>query len=387
MSLRSDRAPALRPVERLLNGVLRAVCLLPPPVQALLAGGRIERDGEVLEPDLLLLRTITERAGRQRPASPGELRKQQEVGARIGGGPRRRGVSSRALEIPGPAGAMRARLYTKRARRSARGEPQVEARTPAPLLVFLHGGGFVFGDVDSHDAPCRLLCRHADVHVLSVEYRLAPESPFPAAVDDARAALLWAQAHAAELGADPARVAIGGDSAGGNLAAVVAQMAAVDGGPAPFAQLLVYPATDRRTAWKSVDLFAEGFFLTRESIDWFYEQYVPEAKRLSDDRDAKVNPLQATDLRGLAPALVVTAGFDPLRDEGEAYAEAMAAAGNAVTLRRFGGLVHGFINLVGLSRSCRAATLEVAHAFRTLMHQSRPSRQAGAPAGGSEVRS
>jgi acetyl esterase len=362
MSLRTDRAPRLRPVERLLHGVLRACCLLPSPVQALLVGGRIERDGEVLAPDLLLLRTLTERAGRQRPASPVELRKQQEAGARIGGGPRRRGVSRRALEIPGPAGAMRARLYTKRSLRGAHVEP---------LLVFLHGGGFVFGGVDSHDAPCRLLCLHADVHVLSVEYRLAPESPFPAAVDDARAALLWAQAHAAELGADPARIAIGGDSAGGNLAAVVAQMAAADGGPAPFAQLLVYPATDRRTAWRSVDLFAEGFFLTRESIDWFYEQYVPEAKRLSDDRDPKVNPLHATDLRGLAPALVVTAGFDPLRDEGEAYAGAMAAAGNTVTLRRFGGLMHGFINLVGLSRSCRAATLEVARALRTLMHPSR----------------
>jgi acetyl esterase/lipase len=304
-----------------------------------------------------------------------ELRQQQEAGARIGGGPRRRGVHSRALEVPGPAGPLRARLYTKRSRHRARGgPPQLEARTPAPLLVFLHGGGFVFGDVDSHDAPCRLLSRHADVHVLSVEYRLAPEAPFPAAVDDARAALAWAHEHAGELGADPARVAVGGDSAGGNLAAVVSQMAAADGGPAPVAQLLLYPATDRRSPWRSLDLFGDGFFLTRDSIDWYYAQYVPEAKRLSDDRDAKVNPLHATDLRGLAPALVVTAGFDPLRDEGEAYADALAAAGSPVTLRRFGGLMHGFINLIGVSPACRAATLEVAHSFRTLAHASRPAR-------------
>ena len=301
------------------------------------------------------------------------LRKEQEAGARIGGGPRRRGANTRRIDIPGPAGLLRARLYTRRARGGPAPASSPSSRRAPPLLVFLHGGGFVFGGVDSHDAPCRLLCRHADVHVLSVEYRLAPEAPFPAAVDDARAALAWAFEHAAELGADPARVAIGGDSAGGNLAAVVCQMAAADGGPAPVAQLLLYPATDRRRPWRSLDDFGDGFFLTRESIDWFYAQYVPEAKRLSDERDAKVNPLHATDLRGLAPALVVTAGFDPLRDEGEAYAEALAAAGNAVTLRRFGGLMHGFVNLVGVSAACHAATLEVAHTFRALVHPSRLS--------------
>ena len=356
MTLPSDRAPKLRPVERLVHRVVRASCALPARVQELLAGGPLVRDGETLEPELLLLRRIAERVEQPRPASPVVFRKQQAAGARIGGGPRRRGVSTRRVDIPGPAGLLRARLYTR------------PGRSAAPLLVFLHGGGFVFGDVDTHDAPCRLLCRHADAHVLSVEYRLAPESPFPAAVDDARAALAWAFEHAGELGCDPARIAIGGDSAGGNLAAVVSQVAAADGGPAPIAQLLIYPATDRRRAWKSIDTFGTGFFLTGESIAWFYAQYVPEAKRRSDERDPRVDPLLATDLRGLPPALVVTAGFDPLRDEGEAYAAALSAAGTNVTLRRFGGLMHGFINLVGLSPACRAATVEMSHVFRTLLH-------------------
>jgi acetyl esterase len=367
MTLRSDPAPKLRPVERILHRVLRAACALPAPVQELLGGGPVVRDGETLEPELLLLRRIAERVERPRPSSPVVFRKQQGAGARMAGGPRRRGVSTRRIDIPGPAGLLRARLYTRRDRPASRA---ATASVASPLLVFLHGGGFVFGDVDSHDAPCRLLCRHADAHVLSVEYRLAPESPFPAAVDDARAALAWAFEHAAELGCDPSRIAIGGDSAGGNLAAVVSQVAAADGGPAPIAQLLIYPATDRKSSWRSVDLFSTGFFLTRESIDWFYAQYVPEAKRLSNDRDPRVDPLLATDLRGLPPALVVTAGFDPLRDEGEAYAGALAAAGNQVTLRRFGGLMHGFINLVGLSRACRGATVEMAHVFRTFLHAS-----------------
>ena len=361
MSLRADHAPPLNLVERTVCELLRAACRVPPHVQTMLTGS-IERDGETLDPTLLLLRKITDLTERQQRMSPALLRQKQAVGARIAAGPRSldSDVTSRALDVPGPDGPLAARLYSRPHEDRARA-------TPPPLLLFLHGGGFVFGDVDTHDAPCRLFCHHAELDVLSVEYRLAPESPFPAAVDDARAALRWAHARAAELGVDPARIVIGGDSAGGNLAAVVSQLAVTDGGPAPVAQLLLYPATDRLSAWKSVKDFASGFFLTSDSIDWYYEQYVPEAKRLSGDRDPRVNPLHATDLRGLAPALVVTAGFDPLRDEGEAYAEKMSAAGNTVTLRRFGGQMHGFINLVGVSESCRAATVAIAHDLRALL--------------------
>jgi acetyl esterase len=205
--------------------------------------------------------------------------------------------------------------------------------------------------------------------VLAVDYRLAPEHPFPAAIEDALAALKWAHANAKRLGADPKRIGIGGDSAGANLSAVVSQIAKSDGDPLPVMQLLVYPAVCRRTAWPSLDLFAEGFFLTRESIDWFHQQYsghLPKAER----PDWKRDPLHGEDLRGLPRALVVTAGFDPLRDEGEAYAAKLREAGNDVTVRRFDGFVHGFFNMVGISPVCRDAVIEIAGATRILLSRS-----------------
>jgi acetyl esterase len=239
-----------------------------------------------------------------------------------------------------------------------------EGGGPHPLLVFFHGGGFVLGDLETHDAPCRLLCRHSGAHVLSVDYRLAPEHPFPAAVEDGLAALRWAAEHAAELAADPARVAVAGDSAGGNIAAVAALEAARDGGPAPVLQVLLYPATDMAGRSRSHELFGGGFLLTRELMDWFAAQYVAGA----DPTDSRLSVLRAKDLGSVAPAFVVTAGFDPLRDEGEAYAEALRAAGVApVTLRRFTGLVHGFCNTIGVSRVSREAMIEVAGATRVLL--------------------
>jgi acetyl esterase len=195
--------------------------------------------------------------------------------------------------------------------------------------------------------------------VLAIDYRLAPEHPFPAAADDARAALRWAVEHAEELGADPARVGVGGDSAGGNLAAVTAQLAARDGGPAPVLQLLIYPVTDftRRTG-RSRELFAEGFLLTSSEMEWFEDNYLGVAREAASD--PRVSPLLGEDLGGLAPAIVVTAAFDPLRDEGEAYAHALRAAGTPVTLRRFRGFIHAFINLGGVSRASREAVAEIA---------------------------
>jgi acetyl esterase len=226
---------------------------------------------------------------------------------------------------------------------------------PRPLLVFWHGGGFVVGDLDTHDAPCRMLCRHAGVHVLSVEYRLAPEHAFPAYLDDAHAAYAWARAHGPELGTD-GRVVVGGDSAGGNIAAVIAQETRD-----PDAQLLIYPAVDASRRRRSYELFGEGFFLTDTLMAWYAGHFLGPG---DDPADPRRSPLLAPDLSGLAPAIVVTAGFDPLRDEGEAYAAALAAAGVPVIARRFTGLFHTFINAVGISPASRDAMAEVGGLLR-----------------------
>ncbi len=234
---------------------------------------------------------------------------------------------------------MPARLYTS-------AEPGAK-----PLLLYYHGGGFVVGDVDTHDAPCRVLCRHAGVDVLSVEYRKAPENPFPACLDDARRAYHWA-AERYE------RVAVGGDSAGGNIAATMA--IELD----PALALLIYPVVDATQVRRSRELFGEGFFLTDELMQWYTGHYLPEG---SDRSDPLCSPLLSPRLAESAPALLVTAGFDPLRDEGEAYAEALQQAGVPVLLRRFPGLFHGFINSIGASPSSHAALVEVAGMTRALL--------------------
>lgn len=345
--------PELGLGERALYHAASAFCSLPPSIQIALSGGPVVRDGQQLHPELAMLMRLRESTGRRMETSMklARFRAEQNKDARIAGG-LPDGLAVRDITIEGAAGPLAARHY-----------PAAEA--DAPLLVFLHGGGFVFGDLDTHDAPCRVLRRYGNFHVLAVDYRLAPEHPFPAAVEDARAALRWAHAHAKRLGADPTRVGIGGDSAGANLTAVVAQLAARDGGPAPACQLLIYPAIDRRTPWRSLELFANGFFLTREAVEWFHEQYAG-----AHAHDARLNPLANQELSGLARALVVTAGFDPLRDEGEAYASKLRECGNDVTVRRFDSLLHGFFNMVGISRACHEAAVEIAGATRMLFQRS-----------------
>jgi acetyl esterase len=254
------------------------------------------------------------------------------------------------LALPGPAGEIAARHY-----RPANG-------AAAPLLVFYHGGGWTIGDLDTHDALCRLTCRDAGIHVLSIDYRLAPEHPAPAAVEDAYAAFKWAYEHAGELGAVPGRVAVGGDSAGGNLAAVVSQLARDDGGPAPVLQWLIYPRTDFTAQTRSMSLFARGFLLTRRDMDWFQAQYLRGSG--VDAADPRVSPLLAGSLSGLAPALIAVGGFDPLRDEGESYAAALRAAGTAVDLRYMGSLTHGFASLFQLGGDSAVATSELISAVR-----------------------
>ncbi|WP_338693670.1 alpha/beta hydrolase [Streptomyces sp. Q6] len=258
------------------------------------------------------------------------------------------GVEDR--EIPGPPGApdLPVRIYLPDAE---------EDSGTRPVVVFFHGGGWAICDLDSHDGTARGMCRDAGAVVVSVDYRLAPESPFPAAVEDAYAAVCWTAEHAAELGADPGALSVAGDSAGGNLAAVVAQIARDAGGPAIARQILVYPATDARQKSGSFDANATGYFLTAAHCAWFREQYLgPEG----DPAHPHVSPLLADDLAGLPPAHVVTAGCDPLCDEGRAYASALRAAGVTVTESHFPHMFHGFFGFPELLDDARRAHADVA---------------------------
>ena len=217
------------------------------------------------------------------------------------------------------------------------------------LLVWFHGGGWVLGDLDSHDDLCRSIANRAGCTVLAVGYRLAPEHPFPAPLDDCAAALAWAVAHAGELGAAPERIAVGGDSAGGNLAAVVA----VEAGVPLCLQVLVYPATDARMGHASYVENADGYFLTTKGMAWFWDHYLQGYDRT----DVRVSPLLADDTRLATgpPALVITARFDPLRDEGAQYAERLAASGVPTSHVHFDGQIHGFFSMFGLLDDCRSA--------------------------------
>jgi acetyl esterase len=340
-------------VDRAQFGAARALESLPGPWRRRLAGAPIVVDGATLDPGLQLLLSVRRRR-RERP-----LPELAPVDARR----RTRRDAAGAIGAPVPVGLVTDLTITGAATPLAARHYAPDAPDGRPLLVFLHGGGFVIGDLDTHDQVCRMLCRHAGVHVLSVAYRLAPEDPFPAAVEDCWAAFMWAAANADRLGADPSRLAIGGDSAGGNLSAVVAQRAVREDGPELALQLLLYPGTDRTTPYRSLDLFADGFYLTREEIGWFQLNYSPGM----DLSDPRISPLRADDLSGVAPALVVTAGFDPLRDEGEAYADALTSAGVEVRLRREASLIHGFVNMTDLNAASHAAVLEIAADVRVAL--------------------
>lgn len=254
------------------------------------------------------------------------------------------------IRIPGPAGEIRVNLYA----------PQAKAAGRLPLLVYFHGGGFVVGSLESYDKLCRVLANRAGCLVASVDYRLAPEHRFPAAPDDCLAALRWLAGHAAEIGADAARIAVGGDSAGGNLAAVTA-LRAREGGPRLALQLLVYPCAGPRQDEPSHFAFAEKLLLTRRSILWFYEHYVGAEE---DRADWRLAPLLAPDLAGVAPALVIVASHDPLRDEGVSYAERLKAAGVPTEFTEYEGQVHGFFSLSGAIDAGKRAIEQSAAALK-----------------------
>jgi len=251
--------------------------------------------------------------------------------------------------IPGPAGPLPVRLYTP------------AGSGPFPVLVFFHGGGWVIGDLNTQDGACRALTNAVGCVVVSVDYRLAPEHPFPAAPHDTYAATRWVAQNAPSINADPARIALGGDSAGGNLTAVTAQMARDGGGPGLVFQLLIYPVTDGACATASYRENADEYLLTKDMMEWFWKHYVPND---ADRRNPLASPLHAHSLRGLPPALVLTAEFDPLRDEGEAYAERLKEAGVPVTLTRYNGMIHGFFGMGSVIDQARIAIAEAASALR-----------------------
>jgi acetyl esterase len=312
-------------------------------------------DGQTLHPEMALLLELRDRRPRQSFAemAPAEFRAATLRDSITVAGPPTPVEAVTDLSVEGATGPLRARFYQPALQWSA-------------LLVFFHGGGFVYGDVDSHDGTCRLLSATGGFAVLSVEYRLAPEHPHPAAVDDAFAAWQWVLANADALPGAPAdpRIAIGGDSAGGLLATVASQLAVRAGVTAPAAQVLIYPAVDRDFTTRSMEQFGEGFFLTRPDMEFF--EACLRGGAPADPTDFRRHPLHG-ELAGLPPALVVTAGFDPLRDSGEAYVDALNKAGTPATLRRFDGLLHGFVNMIGFSPACRAATVEIAELAAALM--------------------
>jgi acetyl esterase/lipase len=258
--------------------------------------------------------------------------------------------------IPGPAGPIPVRVYRP-----------VKKET-LPALLFFHGGGFVICNLDTHDRVCRSLANASGCAVISVDYRLAPEHKYPAAVDDAYAATQYVAEHAAEFGVDPNRIAVGGDSAGGTLATVVSLLARDRGGPPLKFQLLIYPLVDVNDQSPSMQQYSKDHFLTREGMDWFMDNYLPSREA---GFEPSASPWNATDVRGLPPAMILTAECDPLRDQGEAYARRLQSAGVSVELKRYEGMIHPFFQFGAIIDTAKVAMKDAASAVRRALGASR----------------
>ena len=253
------------------------------------------------------------------------------------------------LTCPGPEGDIPLRLYS------------LAAEAPLPVVVYFHGGGWVIGNIQSHDFVCRKLANESGLTVISVEYRLAPEHTFPVAAEDCYAVAKWVAENAQQLKVDGSRMAVAGDSAGGNLAAVTSLMARDRGEPQISFQLLVYPVVDGTMSFPSIKENAEGYLLTAKDMAWFYDHYAPEGV---DRKSAYLSPLYAPDLTKLPPALVITAEYDPLRDEGEAYADALQQAGVEARSSRYDGMIHGFFGLDAIVPAAAPAMEEAAASLK-----------------------
>ncbi|WDT94064.1 alpha/beta hydrolase [Thermoleophilum album] len=330
---------------RLAKPLVRSLGRLPRPALAKLAGPPPAAAPD-LEPEAQLLARFSERSPLPRIETLPVAAARSLFDAQVDSVTRREHLPVTTLEHTLPVGdvRLRARLYV----------PQ-QAPSTGPLLVYFHGGGFVLGSIATHDAPLRLLAHASGVRILSVDYRLAPEHRFPAAVEDAVAAFEHVAAEPQLFSTDPGSIAVGGDSAGGTLAAVVCQELRRRGGPLPCFQLLIYPATELFDQFPSRRAFARGFILTEEEMNWFADHYVPDRELR---RDPRVSPLREPDLAGLPPAHVATAAADPLRDEGEEYARRLRAAGVPVSAYRHPHL-HGFLNMTALP-AARAGTIQIA---------------------------
>lgn len=339
--LARTRAAAARSVARTIMG--------SPALRGRLARRRATSvEGVAVDPDLAVLLGLDDLAGGKsdlRRCSPAEARARVAEDVFVCDASAPPGVTAQEITLAGPAGPLAARLYA----------PD-DLAAPSPGLMYIHGGGFVTCDLDTHDGLCRRLARGGRLRVVSIAYRLAPEHRFPAAAEDAVAAFRQVAARAAELGLDPTRIAVGGDSAGGNLSAVIARQTK-DDAVRPALQVLVYPALDATCAWPSHATYAEGWFLTKGMIEWYYGHYFGADPALRRGPDA--SPLLAAGFEGLPPALVYTAGFDPLRDEGRAHAERLQAAGVAARHTCFETLLHGFLLMGGVCAEAASASARI----------------------------
>jgi acetyl esterase len=337
--------------------VLRAAMGLPERVQRALLRRPLVMDGQRLATEMQLMLRLQKLSGQPELGMLALEKSRSVVVAQGGMVAGRQPIGAlRELVVDGADGPLAARLYIPSSRVGA---------DPVPTLMFFHGGGMALGDLDSHDGACRHLAEISGVQVLSVDYRLAPEHPFPEPVHDCFAAYQWLTKNADAVNADATRLAVGGDSAGGYLAATTAVLAAEAGLPMAL-QLLLYPVTDYVNRSRSREMFdGGGLYLNRTGMDRLTDWYLPDPAQRSD-------PLASVVLRrdlpaGLAPAHVVTAGFDPLRDEGEAYADLLATGGVPVTRKRYPGMVHGFVNIVGVGREARAHAAEIARELGQLL--------------------
>jgi acetyl esterase len=357
--------------------VVRALGALPGSVKRRIAGPPLRLDGLELDLDTQLLLRLAER----NPPPPLSQRSLAQVRADL----RRTAAVVAAAQIPvadvrdtsvtGAVGERPARMYTPE---------EAVSEQEGPLVLYFHGGGWVCGDLDTHDQTCRALAQNSGARVLSIDYRLAPEHPFPAPVEDALAAFHYVVANAATLSIDPQRIAIAGDSSGGHLAAVTAQQAAAAGGPPPAFQVLTYPVTDLAHESDSRKTFATGFGLTKENMEWYERQFLGET---GDRYDPQASPILAPDLSNCPAALVITAGFDVLRDEGEAYAQTLKDAGVNVRHRRYPGHIHGFTHTSAIGPGARQALAEIGQELRKALAQQLRLRRLSGERGGERVRS
>ena len=317
----------------------------------LLDGHRIRRGHRVMDPKAQIVGEFVKsiRVPGYYPPLP-ELRQQLRTMVTLMDEPAPALPRIEDIRIPGPAGPIPARVY------SADAGP-----TPRPTVAYFHGGGWVQGDLETHHGLCARLAKHADAVVVAVDYRLAPEHKFPAGVEDCFAAYRWLRAHARDVGGTSTRVAVAGDSAGGNLAAVISQLAASAGVEVPTCQALIYPAVDFSLETDSHRELADGHVIPRDRIVWYSEQYL---RGEPDKSDVRASPLRASKLAGQPPALIITAGFDPLRDEGHAYAAKLREAGVDVVYREYPGQIHAFVSLTKAIPQGLACTLEIAEYLR-----------------------